>query len=422
MGKVYLYDHIGPAFHEVFDDVFAGGHRHYWLKGGRGSLKSSGISLVIPVGIMQDPEANAIIYRKVKDTIYDSVYAQIVWALDKLGVLPLWHLGKSPMELTYRPTGQKILFRGADDPGKSKSIKLAKGYFRFVWFEELTEFQDMEEVQVITQSLLRGSNAHSACFYSYNPPRSAQSWVNGEALQKDADRLTHHSTYLDAPAQWLGDTFLKEAESLRVNNERAYRHAYLGEVTGTGGQVFDNVTVRPITELEYMTFDNPRYGLDFGFAVDPDACVRMYYNPALQRLYLFGEYYKAGSSFDATAAAIRRLNPEHRYVVADSAEPRSILELGDRGIHILGAKKGPGSVEHGVRWLQDRAEIVIDPELCPNAAREFLGYEYAPDGRGGFRAAYPDQDNHTIDAARYGLEELIGFKQAYVGRRGDIGL
>lgn len=385
-------------------------------------MKSSAVSLFIPAGMMQDHEANAIIYRKVKDTIFDSVYAQIVWALDKLGVLQYWHLGKSPMEITYKPTGQKILFRGADDPGKSKSIKLQRGYFKYVWFEELTEFQDIEEVQMITQSLLRGSNAHSACFYSYNPPKSAQNWVNAASLKKDPDRLVHHSTYLDAPREWLGATFLKEAENLRIVNERAYRHAMLGEITGTGGQVFDNITLREITDLEYMTFDDPRYGLDFGFAVDPDACMRMYYNPALQCLYLFGEYFKVGSSFDATADAIRTLNPEGRRVTADSANPRPINEMQQRGLYVIGAKKPPGSVEHGIRWLQDRAEIVIDPGLCPNAAREFSGHEYEQDRYGTFKAAFQKHNDHTIDAVRYGLEDLIGFKTARVGKRSDLGI
>lgn len=410
-------DHIAAAFHTLCDDVAGLRHRHYWMKGGRGSTKSSCASLLIAAGLREDPEANAIIYRKVKDTLYDSVYAQMAWALERLDMLEDWRLGKSPMEMTCI-TGQKILFRGADDPAKSKSIKTRQGYFKYIWFEELPEFGGMEEIRAILQSLIRGGGP-VACLYSFNPPKSAQNWVNAEALVVRPDRLLHHSTYLQVPPAWLGEAFMLEAEALRDANETAYRHEYLGEITGTGGQVFDNLRIRDIPEAERAGFDKVRLGLDFGFAVDPAALVLVCYAPGQRTLYLLEEFYAAGASYDTLAEEAGRMGAYAGTVIADSAEPRSISELSQRGVRITGAKKGPGSVAHGIRWLQDLRAIVIDPARCPNAAREFSGYEYERDRAGGFRADYPDKENHTIDAVRYALEGHMARRVARVrSRRG----
>lgn len=405
MSDVQLSRLIAPAFYPVHADVKAGRHRHYWLKGGRGSTKSTFIGLEIILGLMRDPAANAIVYRKVAGTLQESVYAQLAWCIHALGADAYWRLGKSPMELTYRPTGQRVLFRGADDPQKSKSIKLSRGYFKFLWFEELTEFSGMEEIRTVTQSVIRGGGP-TVVFYSYNPPKSARAWVNAEATVPRPDRMVHHSTYLDVPPAWLGEAFLAEADLLRRANETAYRHAYLGEATGTGGQVFDNLVLRPIPPEERARFDRLRHGLDFGFATDPDAYVQMHYDAPRRTLYLLREYYATHNSFDRLSEAVRALCGGEA-VTADAADPRAIHELRLRGLRVYGAKKGRGSVEHGLRWLQERAAIVIDPGTCPNAAREFAGYEYDRDRQGALRADYPDRDNHCIDAARYGLEDIM---------------
>ena len=191
---------IAPAFHALHRDVRARRHREYWLKGGRGSTKSSFISLVIVRGLLADPNANAIIYRKVGNTIKDSVYSQMLWAIDQLQLAPWFQAKVSPFELIYKPTGQRVLFRGADDPLKSKSIKLQHGYFRYLWFEELSEFRGMEDIRTIKQSVFRGVD-RGVTLYSYNPPKSAQNWVNTEALKSVTGRLVHHSTYLNIPKE-----------------------------------------------------------------------------------------------------------------------------------------------------------------------------------------------------------------------------
>lgn len=385
----------------MHSDVKRWGHREYWLRGGRGSAKSSFVSLEIILGLLRDPGANAIVYRRVGATLRESVYEQMIWAIAMLGLERHFRLRLSPLEIEYRPTGQRILFRGADDPGKSKSIKLAKGRFGFVWFEELAEFPGMDDVRTIRASLIRGGGA-TATFYTYNPPVSAANWVNAEALVSRPDRLVHESSYLDVPPDWLGADFIADAEALRAVNERAYRHMYLGEITGAGGQVFDNLVLRPLTDEE-LAAGRAYCGLDFGFAVDPDAFIRVAYDPRTMCLWILDEFCQARVPVDRLAQEVR-VRCGGGVVRCDSADPRMIAQLRERGLRAVPVKKGPGSVSAGMRWLQERAAIIIDPARTPAAAREFSSYEYAPDGSGGFLPEYPDRANHLIDAARYAVE------------------
>lgn len=411
MSTVCIYDAMARPFWDVYDDLKAGRHDEYWLKGGRGSTKSSFISLAIVRGLLVDTDANAIIYRRVGNTIKDSVYAQMIWAIERLGLAPWFQARVSPFELIYRPTGQRILFRGADDPLKSKSIKLQRGYFRYLWFEELAEFRSMEDVRTIKQSVFRGVD-RGVTLYSYNPPKSAQSWVNAEALKCVPSRLVHHSTYLDVPTEWLKEAFIAEADALRQANVRAWRNEYLGEITGTGGNVFDNLEIREISDGEIAGLDRIYNGLDFGFAVDPDAFVRVAYAPNARRLYLLDEYVSPHTPTDALAEQISR-RAGRALVNCDSADPRMIRELRSRGINAVGAKKGPGSREHGYRWLQNLGAIIADPRRTPNAVRELTAYEYLRDRNGNFCAAYPDGNDHTLDALRYATEALSANRAAY---------
>lgn len=298
---------------------------------------------------------------------------------------------------------------------KSKSIKISFGYFGILWFEELAEFGGMDDIRTIKASIIRGGD-RSYTFYSYNPPQTARNWVNKEALVPKATRLVHHSTYLGAPPEWLGKEFIAEAEALKATNERAYRHMYLGEVTGTGGQVFNNLVLRDITDDELNRLGTFYNGLDFGFAVDPDAFVCWAYDQRARRIVAVKEFYGAGNSIDKLAGEIRNLAGS-AYVRSDSADPRMIAELQQRNVFATGVKKGPGSVEHGMRWLQNLGEIVIDPKRTPNIAKEFSAYEYETDKNGDFLSAYPDKDNHTIDATRYALETVIGYGSVKAVRR-----
>lgn len=402
--RIQLSKTMAKPFWPIHQDVKRHGHTYYICGGGRGSTKSSYISQEILLLLMQHPECNAVILRKVANTLRNSVYRQMEWALDTLHLGEYWKKTVNPMEFIRRSTGQKILFLGVDDKSKLKSLKMPHGYVGVVWYEELDQFSGMEEIRSVNQSLLRGGPVFW-CFGSYNPPQSANNWVNEEMLLDQPDRLVHHSDYRSVPADWLGAQFLEDADRLRRRNERAYRHEYLGEVTGTGGTVFENVRERAITAAEIESFDRLHYGLDFGFAVDPLAFVCMHYDKKYARLYIFDEIYQQKLSNQRAAELIRKKITDSAVIWADSAEPKSIAEMKDAGLRIYGVKKGPDSVDYGIRWLQSLDEIVIDKRRCPNTYREFVSYEYERNREGQFISAYPDKNNHAIDAVRYAMRE-----------------
>lgn len=405
MNNVRISDIIAPSFFDVHKWIKEERYTHYWLAGGRASTKSSFISIEIPLMMMKDPNANAVVLRKVSNTLKDSVFNQILWGLDKLGVSNYWQITRSPLELTYLPYGNKILFRGSDDPQKLKSTKFTKGYCKIIWYEEVTEFFGMEEIRNINQTLMRGGNKFTV-FYSYNPPKSVNNWVNAEALEVRDDKLLHKSTYLTVPKEWLGEPFFIEAEHLKKVNELAYNNEYLGEATGTGGAVFDNLTIRQITDEEINSFDKIYDGLDFGYAVDPACYVQTYFDKTRKKLYIFSEVYGIGLSNERLWEKIKEVKISRATITADSAEPKSIDKLNSLGeMYVRGAKKGPDSVEYGIRWLQDLEEIIIDNVRCPNTAREFSLYEYERDKYGVFKSKYPDENNHSIDACRYAIED-----------------
>lgn len=397
---------IAPPFHQVHKAVKAHMYTHFWLRGGRGSTKSSFVAIEIIQGMMRDAQngvmTNAVALRKVKETLHDSVYDQLVWAIDIMGVSQYWDIPKQKLELTFIPTGQKIKFRGADKPKKIKSIKFSKGYCKYIWYEELDEFNGMEEIRIINQSLMRGGQLFTV-FYSYNPPKSINNWVNSESQLTHPDRMIHHSTYLDVPREWLGEQFLIEAEHLKATKPDNYNHEYLGEVTGTGGEVFTNVTCRKINEDEIKEFPIVRRGLDFGYAADPVSYGPCHYDKKHKRLYIWDEVQKVGMSNRTLYEAIIKENPNNEPVYADSAEPRTINELVQYGLRVIGVKKGPDSVDYGIKFLQDLEEIIIDDEKCPETAREFLNYELEKDANGNFKSGYPDKNNHSIDRVRYAL-------------------
>lgn len=411
---------IAPSFYSVHADIRRKLHTHYWFAGGRGSTKSSFIAIQIILGIMTDPEANATVLRKVGVTLKTSVFEQLVWAINILGVSRYWNIPQAQLVLTYKPTGQRIIFRGADNPRKIKSIAFSKGYCKFFWYEELDEFNGVEEIRMINQSLLRGG-PEFVVFYSYNPPKSITNWVNTEAQFVREDRLVHRSDYTSVPKEWLGEQFIIEAEELKSKNEKAYQHEYLGEITGTGGEVFDNVQCREISDEEIDEFEVVRRGLDFGYAIDPLSYVVCAYNRKYKRLFIFHEMYAVGLSNHRTYEEIMRENVNNDLVLADSAEPKSINEMSQYGLRIAGVKKGRDSVSYGIKFLQDLDAIIIDNTRCPETAREFQNYELEKDANENFKAEFPDKNNHSIDAVRYALNiEVMKHRQAKAPEKDPI--
>ena len=416
---VRLTDLIAATFWVVWNAIKLGEYTHYWLKGGRSSGKSSFISLAIVLLLILDPDANAICFRKVGDTIRNSVYEQIKWAIEMLGLSDYFRYLVAPLEIVYIPTGQKIMFRGVDDPQKIKSLKLAKGYFKLAWFEELAEFAGMEEVNNVLLSVMRGGGNKPFCyFYSYNPPAQASNWVNAEANTPRADRLVVSSSYLDIPKEWLGEAFLREAEYQKKSNELLYRHIYLGEATGTGGAIFPNASAFKMSDEQISQFDNLRQGIDWGFVNDPFCFLKLHYDSTRRDVYIFEEIYGTGISNREAIAKVDAIADPYTPIYADSAEPKSIKEFKDAALYVKAADKGPGSVEYGIKFLQGLAHIYIDPDRCPNAWREFSLYELEKDRNGEWKREPPDKDNHCLAAGTQIITDK-GLKAVEDIKRGD---
>ena len=420
-----ILDSIAPAYIPLHDDIIRGDHSIYHLPGGRGSAKSSFVSLEIVDGMMKDPAANAVVFRRTAATLRDSCFSQIAWAIDELGASSLWRGNVSPMQFTYLPTGQQIIFRGVDDAGKLKSLKPRRGYFRFIWFEEFSEMQGANTVRNVMQSVMRGADDF-ICFNTFNPPISLNNWANKHILLPDDRATVFKTTYEMIPPEWLGSAFIAEAERLREINENAYRHEYLGEAIGTGGEVFPNLQAREITDAEIDQLQYLYSGCDFGFAQDPMAYIRAAYDEKHDTIFILDEIFKKHMSNKQLADEIKRRGYDStgRYshyaspmmgftsseipatVICDCAEPKSIADLQNEGIKAIACRKFAGCVQYRIKWLQQR-RIIIDPKRTPNAWREFSSYEYEVSKDGEILSDLPDRDNHTIDSLAYALDRII---------------
>ncbi|MBR4474252.1 MAG: PBSX family phage terminase large subunit [Oscillospiraceae bacterium] len=402
---MYYVKNINSGFGRITVCALNHQYTHYEASGGRGSGKSTWASLTVIRLLMENPDVHALVMRKVANTLRDSVYAQYLWSIDALGVSDFWEAKKSPLELVYKPTGQKILFRGADDPMKIKSIKTEFGYIGITHFEEKDQFSGRSEIDTILQSTMRGGTEFWN-FETYNPPRSKDNWANKDSLEERSNRVQHKSTYLDLDhPEWLGEAFMEEAESLKQRDEGRYQHEYLGVPVGTGGSVFENLELREITEEEMKRFDRIYQGVDWGWFPDCYAFIRLHYDSNREIIYLLDEH--VGNKLTNEQSA--RWILEHGYndvpTTCDSAEPKSVADYRSLGVNAKEAVKGPSSVEYGMKWLQRRT-IVIDRKRTPHACEEFCAYEYEQTRSGEWISGYPDKNNHTIDAVRYALERI----------------
>lgn len=397
---------VAPVFAPVVFDIQEHAHTEYVFPGGRGSTKSSFVSLQVIDLIMKNDQMHAVVMRQVADTLRSSVYQQILWAIEALGLTDEFHATVSPLEITRVSTGQKIYFRGADDPGKIKSIKVPFGYIGILWLEELDQFTGPESVRKIEQSVIRGGDI-AYIFKSFNPPKTANNWANKYIKVPKGSRLVTESTYLDVPAKWLGKPFIEEAEFLKATNPDAYENEYLGVANGSGGNVFDNVVIREITDEEIVQFDRIYNGIDWGWYPDPYHFTRCHYDAARLRLYIFTEYRCNKRSNRQTADKLIEMGiTGNDLITCDSAEEKSVADYKSYGLLARGAVKGPGSVEYSMKWLQSLVEIVIDNIRCSKTAEEFLDYEYERDKEGNVITGYPDKNNHSIDAVRYATNPI----------------
>lgn len=407
-----ILPHIAECYVDLLDDIENERYTYFNLPGGRGSAKSSFVSLVIVKGVASDPtgETNAVCFRLVADTMSDSVFAQNQWAIDTLGMSHLWKSTTKPLRHTYIPTGAQIIYKGLDKAEKLKSIRPKRGIFRYIWLEEFAELPGAGFVRNVMQSVIRGKGQKFTVFRSFNPPISKNNWANTFIQQPDPKAKTLLTNYTMIPPEWLGEEFIYEAERLREMNPDAYRHEYLGEAVGTGGEVFPSLEIREITKDEIKNMEYIYQGVDFGFATDPACFIRMAYDRKHETLYFLDEIYKRGISNTALAEEIKDRKYNDYEIICDCAEPKSISDLRENRLHARSCYKAPGCVEYRIKWLQHR-KIVIDPRRTPNAHREFVNYSYPVDKNGQILSQLVDKDNHSIDAAAYGLTRVIFSKQ-----------
>lgn len=399
-----LYN-IPDCFHWAIRDIRDKEHLEYVFKGGRGSTKSTTVGMTIVELMKNNHDIHAVVCRKVGNTIKDSVYNKIKWAIGKQEFTEEFDSKLSPMEITLKSTGQKIYFRGADDPDKIKSINPEFGYIGILWFEELDQFAGPEEIRKIEQSAIRGGDI-AWIFKSFNPPKTMNNWANKYVLEPKENRIVHSSTYLDVPKEWLGQPFIDEAEHLKEVNPNAYEHEYMGIANGNGGNVFEYLEIRDITDEEISRMDRVFAGVDYGWYPDAFCYLRTYYDSAREKIYLIDELYVNKWSNSKTADWIKKKGYDDYTMICDSAEPKSVNDFRDAGLPARGAIKGPGSIEYGFKFLQTKT-LVIDPKRTPNAYKEITEYEYDRDKEGNVISGYPDGNDHAISALRYAYEPLF---------------
>ncbi len=387
--EVNLSEKIAPHFYPVHKAIRNETHDEFWLKGGRNSTKSSFTAMQIVLGIINDPEANAIAFRKVGAGIKDSIQATFLWAIDELGETANFKSINSPHELTYLPTGQKILLRGLDKPAKIKSIKIRKGYIKFLWFEEGDEYAGEEEIRSVEQSVLRaGEEKKFVEFITYNPPKNPKHWINKLVLENPEDKFIHHSTYLDVPQEWISKKAMKKILRLKENNYEAYAHEYLGKSIGNAKEIVfsgkyeqRDFETPPVSELYQSRFF---YGADWGFAEDPTVLIRCFIKDDC--LWIDWESYGVAVEIDHIGKVVFDKIPDSRkwQIEADCSAPATISNVrrqvnnDGKAFNIRGAAKWPGSVEEGINYIKSFKKVIIHTR-CKNIVREFDIYSYKID-------------------------------------------
>ncbi|HGP3997140.1 TPA: PBSX family phage terminase large subunit [Enterococcus faecium] len=405
-----LSEFLPPKFHSVWRATLNQDILNVVCKGGRGSGKSSDIAHIVTQLLMRYA-VNAVGIRYVDNTLEQSLYEQMKWAIEQQGVSHLFKFNKSPLRITYKPRGNYMIFRGAQNPERIKSLKDSKFPFAIGWIEELAEFKNEDEVTTITNSLLRGElddGLFYKFFYSYNPPKRKQSWVNKkyETSFQPKNTFIHHSTYKDNP--FISKEFLSEVEAARARNPRRAEWEYDGKAIGSGIVPFDNLRIEAgsITDEMVANFDNIRQGLDYGYATDPLAFVRWHYDKKRNCIYAIDELYEVKCSNRHAAQWIKSNKYHYQDIIAE-VEPKSNAEMRNEHdiLKIRQATKGPDSVEYGEKWLDDLDAIYIDPIRTPNIAKEFENIDYQTDRDGNPKPRLEDKDNHTIDATRYAFND-----------------
>lgn len=419
--EIYLPKVVGKGYKEFWN--FKG--RYRVVKGSRASKKSKTTALWYIYNMMKYPEANLLVVRKTYRTLKESCYTELKWAVNRLGVAKYWDFKESPLQATYKPTGQKIYFRGLDDSLKVTSVTVEHGYLCWMWIEEAYEVMHKEDFDTIDESI-RGEvpeNLFKQVTITFNP-WNERHWLKSTFFDNnvcDDDILAITTNYLCN--EWLDKSDEKLFERMRVNNPRRYRTAGLGEWGSVEGVVYENWREQEfkfVTQAEYdagedgIISDNlkPAFGLDYGYTNDPSALFASMVDLDNHKIYVFDEFYKKGLSNNKIYNEIVNMGYAKERITADSSEPKSNDELKSYGLHVKGAKKGKDSVNNGIQWIQN-FEIIVHPR-CVNFITEISNYTWAKDKFGNQTNTPIDDFNHLMDAMRYGLEKYINSRKGWL--------
>lgn len=395
-------------------DIIGGGYGAFWrskqryrvIKGSRGSKKSKTTALYYVYKMMQYPAANLLVVRRNFRTLKDSCYSDLLWAAERLGVSHLWKGTTNPLELTYIPTGQKILFRGLDDGLKITSISVPKGVLCWVWIEECYEITSEEDFNKLDMSI-RGKMPQGLwkqITMTFNP-WSANSWLKKRFFDVQSDLIFAATTTYECN-EWLDESDRRLFEEMKVNNPRRYQIEGLGMWGVASGLIYEKV--------KYEDFDTDAvrampgivsaFGLDFGFT-DPTAFICMLVDNKNKIIYVFDEWYQTGTTNVQIAEQIKAMGYARQKIICDSAEPKSIAELQEHGINAEGSRKGKDSVLHGIQQMQNYTFIVHT--RCKEFFKEISNYCWAKDKFDKPIDKPEHEFSHGMDAARYGVSKVL---------------
>ena len=402
--KLKLSEVVGKGYKSYWESR----HRYRIIIGGRGSKKSTTAALWHIANMIKYRDANTLVIRKIDRTHKDSTFAQLIWAINKLGVSSLWKVKFSPLELILTPTGQKILFRGLDDPMSITSITVSSGYLCWVWFEEFFQVNKESDFDMIDLGI-RG-DVPEPLFKSITGtmnPWNEKHWIKARFFDKhDSDTFTQITTYKQN--EFLGKDDIALFDKMMIQNPRRYKVEGLGEWGTSEGLIYDNWEERNF-DKDKLISENPKlqsgFGLDFGYTTDPTAFVCFLVDRENKEIYVYDEHYQKGMLNNQIADMIKYKGYAKEEIIADSSEPKSIEEIKRNGVlRIKPAAKGRDSVNNGIQFVK-QFRLIVHPS-CLSTILELNNYSWK-DNRAGEKINEPNDDyNHILDALRYGLEKF----------------
>lgn len=394
-------------------EIIGKGYKAFWnfkgryrvVKGSRASKKSKTTALWYIYNLMKYKDANLLVIRKTFRTLKDSCYKELKWAVKRLKVEHLWDFTLSPLEATYKPTGQKIYFRGLDDPLKVTSIAVDTGCLCWMWIEEAYEVMSEDDFNILDESI-RGETPEGLfkqITLTFNP-WNEHHWIKKRFFdaESDEDILAITTNYLCN--EWLDEADKRVFQRMKETNPRRYSVAGLGNWGIVDGLVYENWKEQSFT-LEDIKNCKSAFGLDFGYTNDPSAFFVGFVDMENKKLYVWDEFYECGLSNKKIADKVTEMGYKKEHITADCAEPKSIDELNGLGLRVKGAVKGKDSILNGIQWIQD-LEIIIHPR-CVNFLTEISNYTWDKDKFDRKLNKPIDDFNHLMDAMRYAIEKFI---------------